>query len=117
MGKTIRFELRIRLATIIENLLKLQHSPASDPRPGWRYTINRSRSEAEDLLAESLSQRPRVAGILERTTPKIARITANELRERGEIDRAVAATIESTQLSEDQVLGDWFPEPANHRHR
>lgn len=111
MGKSIRFELRSRLATVIEHLLKLQHSPATEPRSGWRSTVQRSRVEAEQLLEESPSLRPQVAGIIARTVPKIARITADELHERGEIDRVTALSITSTQFTESEILGEWFPKP------
>lgn len=111
MGKSVRFELRNRLATIIEHLLKLRHSPTVEPRAGWRSTVQRSRLEAAQLLDESPSLRPQVAAVIEQTGPKVARITADELQGRGQIDRTAFTAVESTQLTEDQVLGDWFPEP------
>ena len=38
LGPSIRHQLRSRISTIIEHLLKLEHSPASRPRRGWMDT-------------------------------------------------------------------------------
>ena len=36
LGKSQRSELRNRIGTAIEHLLKLEHSTAREPREGWR---------------------------------------------------------------------------------
>jgi hypothetical protein len=43
LGKSQRSELRSRLMTIIEHLLKLEYSSAREPRNGWRETVGRTR--------------------------------------------------------------------------
>ena len=43
LGRSVRRELRRRLTVIVEHLMKLEHSPAIDPRGGWMDTINRVR--------------------------------------------------------------------------
>ena len=53
---------------VIEHLLKLDHSPAQEPRNGWRATVREHRSRLEvdltprlrQVLAEEL---PRIYGI------------------------------------------------------
>lgn len=55
LGRSQRRELRSRLAVILEHLMKLDHSPATEPRTGWMDTISRERSSIEDLLQDSPS--------------------------------------------------------------
>jgi hypothetical protein len=54
LGKTEKREVRSRVTTIVEHLLKLDHSPAVDPRAGWVATIDRAREDLEDMLTDSL---------------------------------------------------------------
>lgn len=49
LGRSQKRELRSRIAVIIEHLIKLECSPAVDPRPGWMETIGRERSDVELL--------------------------------------------------------------------
>ena len=42
LGNSLRSELRSRLRTIIEHLLKLEHSAAREPRNGWIETVERN---------------------------------------------------------------------------
>ena len=53
LGRSVRRELRRRLGIILEHLLKLEHSPATDPRRGWMETIDRERADIERLLEDS----------------------------------------------------------------
>src|ERR1700724_4865876 len=47
LGRSQRHELRRRIAVILEHLLKLERSPAADPRSGGMETIARERSDIE----------------------------------------------------------------------
>jgi Domain of unknown function DUF29 len=49
LGEALKRSVRSRIRTIIEHLLKLEQSPARDPRGGWYDTIITQRS---DLLDE-----------------------------------------------------------------
>src|SRR5262245_20500459 len=49
--------VRSRIRIIIEHLLKLQHSPAAEPRGLWRETIQAQRADLEDDLTASLRRR------------------------------------------------------------
>ncbi len=53
VGRSERGAIISKIATIIEHLVKLQASPAMDPRAGWRATIRRSRIELEKLLRDN----------------------------------------------------------------
>jgi Domain of unknown function DUF29 len=105
LGVSYRRELRSRIARIIEHLLKLEHSPATDPRRGWMETITRQRSEIELLVNDSPSLRRDVSRIVTEEAPRVARLTTRVLRLHGEDPGNLAIP----SYTEDQVLGDWFP--------
>src|ERR1700722_5200578 len=50
LAKRERRELASRISTIVEHLVKLDHSPAREPRSDWRRTIRRTRIEIERIL-------------------------------------------------------------------
>ena len=109
LGKSSRRELRNRLLVILEHLLKLEYSPAVDPRAGWRETIGRERSNIEDLLDESPSLKGELAGMIGTAATRAARVAAHSLA----AHREAASAIPPPRYSMDQILGDWFPpEPA-----
>ena len=64
LGRSQRHEVRSRIAVIIEHLLKLEHSPAVDPRRGCIDTIGRERLNIEDLLQDSPSLRSQLEPII-----------------------------------------------------
>ena len=105
LGRSIRRELRSRISTILEHLLKLEHSPASRPRRGWMDTIDRERSDIDRLLEENPSLRGDVARMIVAEAPRAARLTTRLLLRHRERTRALAPPT----YTEDQVLGDWFP--------
>jgi hypothetical protein len=106
LGRSWRRELRSRIRTIIEHMLKLEHSAASEPRPGWMNTIGRERSEIEDLFDDAPSLRREVGGMIAQESRRAAQFAARELAKYGE----PPATIAPPSYTEEQVLGDWFPE-------
>jgi hypothetical protein len=54
LGKRDRRRVESRTQTIIEHLLKLTHSPAAHPRPGWQATVARERDRLQRDLSASL---------------------------------------------------------------
>ena len=109
LGKQLRFELENRLDTVIEHLLELQYSPAKRAYAGWRRTVRRSRGEIERILKGNRSLRQGCGEVIARLGSKAAWRVALDLKERGEITAAVVAEVGQAALTEDQVLGDWFP--------
>ncbi|MBV9374553.1 MAG: DUF29 domain-containing protein [Alphaproteobacteria bacterium] len=105
LGASQRRELRSRIGGILEHLLKLEHSPAKDPRRGWIESTANHRSEIELLLNDSPSLRADVARIIAEQAPKVARRTIRMLRLYGED----VSNLELPNYTEEQVLGDWFP--------
>jgi hypothetical protein len=110
LGKSTARELQSRLTTIIEHLLKLQHSPAEEPRAGWMETVARARTKAEDLMEESPSLRARLGVLLPRANRAAAKIVGTALTARREISPAEARSLGVPEPAPDQVLGDWFPD-------
>jgi hypothetical protein len=105
LGRSVRRELRSRLAVIVEHLMKLENSPAIDPRGGWMDTINRERLSIEDLLEDSPSLRRELPSMIEQLKPRVARLASNSLFGYGETTRKLSVPA----YTEDQVLGDWYP--------
>jgi hypothetical protein len=110
LGRSQRRELRSRLATIVEHLLKLQLSPAMEPRAGWIETIGRERRDIERLLEDSPSLKGEIDRALALEWPRTARFVASLLIGRGEAGPDVRLQLENTSYTVEQVLGDWLPE-------
>jgi hypothetical protein len=58
VGGSLYREVRSRVRTLMEHLLKLEHSAATEPRAGWERTIRRERADLAEDLTPSL--RPRI---------------------------------------------------------
>jgi len=93
-------------SVIIEHLLKLQHSPAQDPRRGWSESIIGHRTRLEIELT------PRLRQILEGDLPRVyaitRRTTERKLRLYGE-DTAAASLPATCPYTVEQITGDWWP--------
>jgi len=109
LGKSDRRQLRSQIRRILRHLLKLEVSPALDPRAGWCSTIADSRSEIEDVLHDSPSLRREVDGIIAEELNVAAKFAAADLQQHGEPADAVWARLEKGGFTAEQVLGDWFP--------
>jgi Domain of unknown function DUF29 len=106
VGGALKRSVRSRVRTIIEHLLKLEHSPATDPRLSWRATIRAQRTGLVDDLTPSLRRD------LPDELPELydrARHDADEsLRDHGE--RAAADALPpACPYTLDQIIGDWLP--------
>jgi hypothetical protein len=110
LGRSDRRELRSRIASIIEHLLKLEHSSAREPREGWRNTVDRSRREAKLILKESPSLQHDVPELLDEAFANFAEFALRDLIGRGELDKSRQEEILARPYTEDQVLGGWFPD-------
>ena len=69
LGKRDRRELGSRLQVLVMHLLKWAHQPEARGA-SWRRTIRTQRLEIEDLLSDSPSLRPRVAGMMAQRYPR-----------------------------------------------
>src|ERR687898_2734191 len=57
LGESLYRSVRSSVRTIIEHLLKLEHSPAAEPRGLWLDTIHAQRADLEDDVTASLRRR------------------------------------------------------------
>ncbi len=64
MGKSDLRAATSHIARIIEHLLKLEHSPACDPRPGWMQSVAYHRQDIDAILGDSPSLRRKLPEVL-----------------------------------------------------
>src|SRR5215218_1599955 len=89
LGRSERRELESRLATVLEHLLRLEYSSATNPRAGWRNAIRRERRQIKRVLAASLSLKAKVSDIIAEELRSTAGDVADTLKDHGETDQAV----------------------------
>ncbi len=91
---------------VLEHLLKLTHSPAQDPRNGWRATVREHRARLE------LGLTPRLRQALQDELPRVYEIARRNaegvLRDHGEQTAADALPL-ACPYALDQIMTDWWP--------
>jgi len=107
LGGALKRSVRSRIGTIMEHLLKLQHSPAQDPRGGWYDTIIAQRRDLVEELTPTI--RREVEPDLRRLYDRARADAATSLRVHGEANAADALPADCAYTF-DQVIGDWWPE-------
>jgi len=110
LGNLLRRRLRSQIARIIQHHVKLGYSPAIDPRKGWRRTIRLARLDIDRILEESPSLRREIRRLIEKEPAGAVKLAILDLEDHAEIDQMELPTIRSTSYTEEQVIGDWFPE-------
>ena len=109
VGGSLYREVRSRVRTIMEHLLKLEHSAVTEPRAGWERTIRTQRADLAEDLTPFL--RPRIERSLARFYEAARIEAATALRAHGE--RAAADALPTTSpYTLDQITGDWLPNQA-----
>ena len=111
LGKSPAREMASRIAIILINLMKpggmkLQASPAEEPRAGWQETIAQQRGDIERLLADRPSLRPTVPRVIDNELANARRVATLALGGHGE---QPAMDLESVRYTAAQVLEDCFP--------
>ncbi len=107
LGRSQEQELANRVSTILDHLMRLQASPAADPRRGWRSTIVRTRGEVDRLLRGNRTLRESVPTVVAAELPTARGIAAVALEEHGETP---TVPLDQLTYTSEQVLGPWFPE-------
>jgi len=108
LGRSDFATIRSQLRRIIEHLLKLEHSPAADPRFGWRESVVEARDVFADVITATL--RREVEADLPKTYEQGRRRTEVALRKQGEHETAKALPA-SCPYSFDQIVShDWYPD-------
>jgi hypothetical protein len=107
LGAALKRSARSRIRTIIDHLLKLQHSPAQEPRGGWYDAVIAQRSDLRDELTASLRRE------IEPDLPKIydqARAAAATSLRKHEETGAADALPADCPFTLDQLIDDWWPQ-------
>jgi hypothetical protein len=109
LGARDRRELASRIEQIVLHLMKLEHSPAVEPRRGWRESVWAQRSEIIRILEQSPSLKGFVELALEATW-RGARARATQALA-GEVDPAALPA--ACPYTAAQILDpDFWPESA-----
>jgi hypothetical protein len=106
LGGSQKRSVKSRARRIIEHLLKLEHSPAQDPRLGWRETVRTQRSELLNDLTPTL--RRELGDELPDLYSRARQDTEASFRDYGE-HPAADALPGTCPYTLDQITGDWLP--------
>lgn len=109
LRKQLKYALRSQILRIVPHLVKLQYSPAVDPRRGWRQTIRSARAEIDSILEDSPSLKKELPAIVARETRRGVEYAADDLMEFDELSRAQFPSMRRLIYSPEEILGDWFP--------
>ena len=106
LGRAERSKVLGNARVIIEHLLKLQHSPAAEPRNKWRASVREHRRRLETDLTPRLLQ---ILGTELARQFMLARSdAAAAMRDHGE-EAAADALPETCPYGLDQIMGEWLP--------
>ena len=107
LGQSEVGNLESRIGTIIEHLIKLEASPAVDPRNKWRATIRNARTEIKRVLKRSPHLKNKIPDIINDEAPEARTNAAGSLKDFGEQPRV---DIKGLNFTPEQILEDWFPD-------
>jgi len=110
LGRSDLRRVKSQLRRIIEHLLKLQFSPAAEPRQGWRETVLEARQDIDDYLTSSM--RPEIEADLERDYAKARAKTALALECHGEGEAAADLPVASPYALAELLDPEWWPSVA-----
>ncbi|WP_191060795.1 DUF29 domain-containing protein [Geminicoccus harenae] len=110
MGSEVLHGMESQLERIIEHLLKLQYSPAREPRADWEDTVDQARTEILRRLSPSTERKLRRD--LDRRWQAGRRRAARALARHGEQDAAAAMPQACPYRFEQLLELDWYPPPA-----
>jgi Domain of unknown function DUF29 len=107
LGHSERDAVRSQVRRVIEHLLKLEYSPATEPRDGWKDTVADARSVIDDKLSPSL--RLDLETMLSRLYGQILPKARRALRRFGE--NAAASTLPPAcpYALDDICRPEWYP--------
>ena len=106
LAGSLKSAVRSRATTVMEHLLKLQHSLTQNPRLAWRETIRTQRTRLLNDLTPSL--RRHLADRLPELYARARHDAEGSLRDHGE-QAAADALPANCPYTLDQISGDWLP--------
>jgi hypothetical protein len=108
MGGSELGALESDLARVIEHLLKLQHSPAADPRNGWILTVVEHRARIESACARSGTLLRKLPELLPAAWKRARKLAAKSLELYDGVDPAGLPDKCPYRLDEIRA-DDWYP--------
>ena len=110
LGSEQRFAVRSQVVRIIEHLLKIEYSPAHQPRHGWQRSVRNARDETDERMT------PTIRRDVEKHLPKMFERARRDVAASLEAYReheALEALPTLNPYSLDQILDPdfWPPEP------
>lgn len=109
LGASQRSAVGSYIMRIIQHLVKLEYSPAAEPRKGWRRTIRLARLQLDKRVDSNPSLKPELGNFVSAETTRGIEYAIADLEEHDEIDEVGAQVLRRARYTEQQVLGDWFP--------
>jgi len=109
LGISQKTALRSQMRRIVRHLLKLEFSPAVEPRRGWFESILDARSEIGDLLETSPSLIPESSAAIALALRQGSQKAIFDLETHGELGPTTLARIRAKTYTVEEILGDWFP--------
>lgn len=107
LGMHARNAVRSQLERVIQHLLKLEHSPAVEPRPGWMNSVDDARARIEDAITPAI--RDDAKAMLPRLFARARRRAARDLRRHGEVNAAHALPADCPFALDDLLADAWWP--------
>jgi len=104
MGREQRHALRSQLRQLVVHLLKLDCSPAKEPRRGWFEEVQNARAEIADRVSDNPSLRPQLPALFAQVWPRARRQAIEALSAFGEKGRFPA----DCPYTLDQALDEAF---------
>ncbi len=108
LGTSQRDAVRSQLRRIIEHCLKLEYSPAREPRAGWYETIIQARTEIEDKISPTI-RRGLPSGCLRAHARRRGATRRRRSRLHGEPAAADALPETCPYRLADLLRHDWYP--------
>jgi hypothetical protein len=109
LGKSERNAVRSQIVRIIEHLLKLEYSPAIEPRSDWEASVIEARQALADSITATL--RREAEAMLPMLYARARQLAGVRLRKFGE-NEAVARLPGECPYTLDHICSDaWYPEP------
>jgi hypothetical protein len=101
LGRSDQRDLASCVQIVLDHLIRLRASPATEPRRSWKRTLIVRRDGIHKLLDKSPSLRPLIAGIIAAELPMAQRLALLALAEHGKKPTIDVATL---NISEDELL-------------
>jgi len=107
LGSEQKHAVESQLRRLMQHLLKLEHSPAADPRAGWLNTVDDAREEIGARLTRSM--RPEIEDVLNKLYAHASRKARRDLLAYREREAADALPAENPYPLDRLIDEGWYP--------